>query len=577
MEESNMIQLRNVKTSSKIMGLIIFMAFFLLAVGYVGHYAAGTLASKMDDMYKNRLLPIQWLNASRAESRRNEALTLAIFLSHDQAQQQTLYKTIEEHKKIYSGLLEKYQQTNLDSFEQQTFAKIMDETKIYRDDWQKSLDLAMAGKQEEGHAYFYKNANSHLDVINKLLDDLVEHNSKIAEEEKQKSEEIALYNDRVSMAVTAIAVLLSSILGWMIARLIVVPLASLLTEVHSLAAGELKNRKIHEVYYEDEVGQLTKEFDRMANHLHKLVKNISDTSNQLAASSVELNTGAEEAAKVTEQITGAIEEVAQGTQSQSVVINETVLSVEQMVDAITHIADNSTMVSEAVSKTVDAAIAGAKSAESVAVQMSSIEKTVESSAEAVKKLGDRSQEIGQIIDTISGIANQTNLLALNAAIEAARAGENGKGFSVVAEEVRKLAEQSKDAAARIGAMISEVQSETDKAVTAMNKGSQEVKVGARVVASAGENFKEITSLVNDVSSQSMEISAAIEEMSASSEQIATAVKNIDEVGKRAAGKTQTVSAATEEHSASIEEILAASHSLSNTAKDLHDAVEFFKV
>jgi methyl-accepting chemotaxis protein len=222
-------------------------------------------------------------------------------------------------------------------------------------------------------------------------------------------------------------------------------------------------------------------------------------------------------------------------------------------------------------------MAGAKSAESVAVQMSSIEETVESSAEAVKKLGDRSQEIGQIIDTISGIANQTNLLALNAAIEAARAGENGKGFSVVAEEVRKLAEQSKDAAAKIGAMISEVQSETDKAVTAMNKGSQEVKIGAQVVENAGENFREITSLVNDVSSQSMEISAAIEEMSASSEQIATAVKNIDQVGKRAAGKTQTVSAATEEHSASIEEILAASQSLSNTAKTLHDAVEFFKV
>lgn len=572
-----MIQLRNIKTSRKIMILITFMAFFLLVVGYVGHYAAGTLAGKMDDMYKNRLQPIQWLNSSRAESRRNEALTLAIFLSKDSAQQQTIFKTIEEHKKIYSGLLEKYQKSGLDSFEEQTFAKIMDETKVYREDWQKSLDLAMAGKQEEGHTYFNKNAVSHLNTINKLLDDLVEYNNKIAEEEKHKSEEIALYNDRISMAVTAIAVLLSSALGWLIARLIVAPLNTLLTEVHRLASGDLKSRKVHDVYYSDEIGQLTQEFDNMGNHLHKLVKNISDASKQLASSSEDLNVGAEEAAKVTEQVTVAIEEVAQGAQSQSLVIDETVTSVHQMVTAITHIADNSNTVSVAVSKTVDAAMAGAKSAESVALQMNSIEETVESSAQAVKKLGDRSQEIGQIIDTISGIASQTNLLALNAAIEAARAGENGKGFAVVAEEVRKLAEQSKEAAAQIGAMIGEVQSETDKAVTAMNKGSQEVKLGAQVVASAGENFKEITSLVNNVSSQSMEISAAIEQMSASSEQIETAVKNIDEVGKRAAGKTQTVSAATEEHSASIEEILAASQSLASTAKTLHDAVEFFKV
>lgn len=577
MEELHMIQLRNIKTSRKIMTLILFMAFFLLAVGYVGHYAAGTLADKMDDMYNNRLQPIQWLNASRAESRRNEALTLAIFLSKDTAQQQTIFKTIEEHKKIYSELLEKYQKANLDSFEKENFAKIMEETKVYREEWQKSLTLAMSGKQEEGHAYFVKNAISHLDTINQLLDDLVEHNNKIAVEEKRKSEEIALYNDRISMIVTAIAVLLSSILGWLIARLIVKPLSTLLTEVHRLAAGDLKNRKVHEVYYNDEIGQLTQEFDLMASHLHKLVKNISEASKQMALSSENLNVGAEEAAKMTEQVTVAIEEVAEGAQSQSLVIDETVTSVQHMIAAITHITANSNTVSVAISKTVDAAMAGAKSAESVTVQMNSIKETVESSAQAVKKLGDRSQEIGQIIDTISGIASQTNLLALNAAIEAARAGENGKGFAVVAEEVRKLAEQSKEAAAQIGAMINDVQSETDKAVTAMNKGSQEVNLGAQVVASAGENFKEITSLVNNVSSQSIEIGAAIEGMSANSERIATAIKNIDEVGKRAAGKTQTVSAATEEHSASIEEILAASQSLASTAKELHDAVEFFKV
>ena len=569
--------LRNIKTMGKIILLILFMSFFLAIVGYVGHYAAGTLAEKMTNMYQNRLQPIEWLNASRAESRRNEALTLSIFLSKDKSQQQTLLQTLDTHKKQYISLLNQYQQGKLDSTEQQTFAQLLDETQIYRNEWQKSLDMAIAGNNEAGHAYFVKNAFNHLETINKLLDDLVEYNQKKAEEDEKASEEIALYNDRLSMTITIFAVLLSAGLGWIISRFISTPLAGLLEEVHRLAQGDLKNRKVHENYYQDEVGQLTKEFDLMANQLQSLVKNIAAASAQVASSSKDLTLGAEEATKVTGQIATAVEEVAQRAENQSTIIDKTSRNIERLAVSITQIAASSTTVTGAVAKTVTAANTGSQSADSVQQQMNSIESTVASSAQAVEKLGARSSEIGQIIDTISGIAGQTNLLALNAAIEAARAGENGKGFAVVAEEVRKLAEQSKEAADQISLMIRDIQMETEKAVTAMNQGSHEVKRGAQVVEDAGQNFKDISRLVNDVSSQSMEITTAIEEMTTGSQQIASAIKEIETSGKQAAGKTQTVSAATEEHSASIEEILAASQELAATARTLHDAIAFFKV
>jgi len=569
--------LRNIKTMGKIILLILFMSFFLAIVGYVGHYAAGTLAEKMTNMYQNRLQPIEWLNASRAESRRNEALTLSIFLSKDKSQQQTLLQTLDTHKKQYISLLNQYQQGKLDSTEQQTFAQLLDETQIYRNEWQKSLDMAIAGNNEAGHAYFVKNAFNHLETINKLLDDLVEYNQKKAEEDEKASEEIALYNDRLSMTITIFAVLLSAGLGWIISRFISTPLAGLLEEVHRLAQGDLKNRKVHENYYQDEVGQLTKEFDLMANQLQSLVKNIAAASAQVASSSKDLTLGAEEATKVTGQIATAVEEVAQRAENQSTIIDKTSRNIERLAVSITQIAASSTTVTGAVAKTVTAANTGSQSADSVHQQMNSIESTVASSAQAVEKLGARSSEIGQIIDTISGIAGQTNLLALNAAIEAARAGENGKGFAVVAEEVRKLAEQSKEAADQISLMIRDIQMETEKAVTAMNQGSHEVKRGAQVVEDAGQNFKDISRLVNDVSSQSMEITTAIEEMTTGSQQIASAIKEIETSGKQAAGKTQTVSAATEEHSASIEEILASSQELAATARTLHDAIAFFKV
>lgn len=567
---------RSLKTSVKILGLIILMVFFLALVGYAGHYAAGNLAAGMDDMYKNRLLPIQWLNAARTESRINEALTLSVFLSQDKSKQQVLLKEIGEHKDSFANLLRDYSQTQLDSFEKDKLSNVMDEVKTYRGEWQKALDLAVAGKQMEGLAYFTQNADSHLETINKLLNELVDYNAKIAAEEKAKSEILAAYNDRIIMGVTMLAVILALGLGWFISRLIAGPLAQLVAEVRQLAAGNLVVRQLNG-NYTDEVGQLAREIDVMAENLRSLVTNITQAAEQLAASSEELTAGAEQAAQATGQVTAAIAEVAQGAQEQSSAIDETTNVVVQMSRAIEQIAVSANTVTGAVAQTVTAATGGAKSAEAVASQMNNIEQTVESSAQAVTKLGERSKEIGQIVDTISGIAGQTNLLALNAAIEAARAGEQGRGFAVVAEEVRKLAEQSQEAAGRIASMIGDVQAETVRAVSAMNEGSREVKMGAEVVSSAGRSFQEIVSLVNEVSSQIMEISSAIQQMSAGSQQIVAAVQNIDQIGRKSASRTQTVSTSTEEHSATVEEIVASSQALADMAEQLQTAVNRFQV
>lgn len=571
-----MIVLRNLKTSAKISGLIILMAFFLVIVGFAGHLAASNLADKMDDMYKDRLLPNQWLNAVRTESRINEALTLGVFLNQDAGKQQALLREIGEHKTKVEQLLGNYAQTKLDSYEAERLAKVMEETKIYRGEWQKALDMAMTGKQAEGYAYFMQNAASHLEQLNTLLDELVEHNSKIAAEEKAISEKIAIYNDRIVIGITLLAVILAIGMGWLIARLIAAPLEQMVTQVRLLAAGNLQERKIN-TGYTDEVGQLDKEVHVMAGNLHSLVLNITEAAEQLAASSEELTAGAEQAAKATGEVTAAIAEVAQGAQGQSTAIDSTTEVVTQMSYAIEQIAINSDRVNGAVAKTAAAANEGAKSAESVSTQMDSIEKTVASSAQAVTKLGDRSKEIGQIVDTISGIASQTNLLALNAAIEAARAGEQGRGFAVVAEEVRKLAEQSHEAAGQIAVLIGEVQAETTKAVAAMNEGSREVKMGAEVVSNAGRGFKEIVHLINDVSSQVMAISSSIQQLSSGSQKIVTSVQHIDLIGRKSAEQTQSVSAATEEYSASIEEIVASSQQLATMAVKLQNEVNKFQV
>lgn len=328
---------------------------------------------------------------------------------------------------------------------------------------------------------------------------------------------------------------------------------------------------------EDEIGQLANAMVKMRENLRSLIRQVGGATEQVAASSEELTASAEQSAQAANQVAIVIGEVAIGAEKQLKAVNDTASIVGQMSAGIQQIADNANIVAGTSAKSADAAQEGSKAVEKAVSQMGLIEGTVTRSSQVVTKLGERSKEIGQIVDTISGIAGQTNLLALNAAIEAARAGEQGRGFAVVAEEVRKLAEQSQEAAKQIASLISEIQQDTDSAVVAMNEGTREVRVGAEVVNDAGKTFKHIFVSFNEVTSQIKEISAAIQQMASGSQQIVAAVRDIDAISKETSSQSQTVSAATEEQSATMEEIAASSQALAKMAEELTSVVSKFKV
>ncbi|WP_378955725.1 methyl-accepting chemotaxis protein [Pelosinus sp. sgz500959] len=361
-----------------------------------------------------------------------------------------------------------------------------------------------------------------------------------------------------------------------IARTFAKPIILIRDECLLLSQGDLRKREIT-IFSEDEIGQLAKGFQEMRKNLHELITKVYSQSKQLAASSEELTASAAHSAHAANQVAESINQVANSAEKQVITTNKAATVVEKMSSGIQQVSTNTNLAAGKSAQAAEKANEGGKSLEKSVNQMTQIEQTVNSSAQVVAKLGERSKEIGQIVDTIAGIAGQTNLLALNAAIEAARAGEQGRGFAVVAEEVRKLAEQSQDAAKEIAKLISEIQEDTDKAVIAMSEGTHEVKIGTEVVTSARYAFKEIATLVLEVSSQVKEISVAIQQMASGSQQIVSSVNEIDNLSKNTAGEAQKVSAATEEQSASMEEIASSTQNLATLALNLQEAVSRFQI
>lgn len=559
----------NLSIGKKITGAFLFVTFLVVCMSVFTIYEF----NKLDIVAKkstNENMEKMQLTLGTANDLANLAVVVRRFNFTGDESDILIYN---QYKQAMNDKVARSEQLFVTEDAKKTIQKIKTEKNAYEVIAEKSIQAKRENNVEQV-ALYMQQAGQPFKLANGATVDLVKSIQEFVKNEEQRLEAEKAQTHNIIIGVNILIAFAGISIGLWISRKIAKPVNAVATAAAKIADGDLTQPPL-KIDSGDEVGQLAQSFNQMTAQLKQLIGKISVSAEHIASSSEQLTASAEQSAQASNQVAISITDIAQGAQQQLDTVNQTTVVAKNMSTNVQQIAATAKEVGISSTRATATAEAGTISIEKTVTQMRKIEQTVNSSTQLVTVLGQHSQEIGQIVDTISGIAGQTNLLALNAAIEAARAGEQGRGFAVVAEEVRKLAEQSQEATKQISVIISQIQGQTNNTVSAMAAGSREVQLGAELVTSTGQAFADIVSAVSEVSTQIIEISTAIHDLGIGSQQVVDSVNEIDQISKDTASETETVSAATEEQSASMEEIAASSQALAHLAEELNTSVRVF--
>lgn len=387
--------------------------------------------------------------------------------------------------------------------------------------------------------------------------------------------DVAISASYIIIGILIISILLAAATAFYIARGIANPLQQVVHSVEKIAGGDLSTIVTAEGVLE--VNQLVMGINHMTTSLRKIITQAAAVAESVAASAEELTAAANEVGRASDQVAHTIQDVAHSAVTQMNLSNQSSGVMADMNHSVLDTVQAACDVAEVTGKSEQSASDGIKQVDHAVNLMNHIQEDVGKTAKMIYVLGEKSRQIGQIVEVITNIAGQTNLLALNAAIEAARAGEQGRGFAVVADEVRKLAEQSQMAAKEIAQIIGAIQSETSQTVQAMDKSSMEVDEGVRVVKASKVAFEGIYVDVKNVKQQVENIVILIDKQQSGSTQVEQSISDIAECAKVNSDSSQEVAAASEEQNASVQEIVAAVTGLARMASELQEVVSKFRV
>ena len=538
----------NLKMGRKLLLSPLAVIVFLLIFGAISYVGLINQRGAINDIYNNRFgaykssanimidlanvhanvyKVISWSNANydakKIESLGKEQIAVVDKTTQDIKKNLGSKTLSQEEKKIYQTALEQLEE--------------------YKKPVEGVIDLA--GGDLNSATMFMGTADDKFQILNKNLGDLLALENKLSEGQYNFAMGSFQKVLIISIGVLAAAVVFSLLISFFMTKLITAPINKTIEVIENVSKGDLTQRV--DVVSNDEIGEMSRHFNAFVEKLHQAIVHVARSSDDVSSAANTLDSAAEQMA------TGVEEAAAQ--------VNSVATASEEMSTTSSEIAQNCVMAAKSSEKANNAATAGEGIIQETVNVMKRINGRVKESAGIIKSLGARSDQIGKVVGLINDIADQTNLLALNAAIEAARAGEHGRGFAVVADEVRKLAERTTEATKEIGDTIEAMQGETKNAVSSMEEGVKEVEVGSVEAEKSGDALNDILKQINAATVEINQIAVASEQQTATTNEIANNIQQISEV--------------MHDTSKRIQDNASASSQLAGLAKDLQKLVGQF--
>ncbi len=551
--------------------VIILLVLSNIAVGTIATFSLKTTVA--DNEYMDKLSDMQYISKHiefRMAGQSNDER--ALLLTGDEQYAKQMKEKASEVKAQLQELRKLARPTD-----QNMIDEISQNYELYWSKSQQVIDNVGTNLEKAKQIHFLEGREIRKEKLDPSFEEFIVQLDKEAGQVQTDVTSESNFREKLLLVIAVLSTALGIILGVNLLKSILRPLHQLKGQMNHISEGDGDLTKSITVKNHDEFGEVATSFNRFIGSLRTMVMHISHSSEQAAATSEEFLASSEQTKVTSDQIAASMQEISVNMNHQTKLLDESSQAVKESLKGILNIATSTSSVGSNVEVVTVKAGNGEKSVEKIVDSMEFIHKSVDVADSSIKSLADDVLKIDRITEMINDIASQTNLLALNAAIEAARAGEQGKGFSVVAEEVRLLADQSSQSANQIRELINHIQVEAKNTVNTIVVVKDSVNDGNSLIKETAIQFKEIIDSISSVSAQIQEIAATTEHLGSEFSLVSKRVEEVLILSEEISDNTSEITGITEEQLATMEEIQTAAHSLTAVSESLHEMVGRFKV